>query len=99
MAVEAWLWIRRVYEIECDARRRTWRRAHGCPPGAETKARAEDDSVQASQFGEGHRIKRKSVGADTKNEVQRRLVKGYEFSKNRHLLLTEADYDSVEFSR
>jgi Ku protein len=45
----------------------------------------------------GHRIRMKNVDAETDEEVQRRdLVKGYEFSKNRYLLLTDADFDSVK---
>ena len=39
----------------------------------------------------------KTVDAETDQEVQRRdLVKGYEFSKNRYLLLTDEDLDSVK---
>ena len=38
-----------------------------------------------------------TVDAETDQEVQRRdLVKGYEFSKNRYLLLTDEDFDSVK---
>lgn len=41
----------------------------------------------------------KSVKAETENEVQHLLGERHEFSTNRYLLLTDAEYDSVEFSR
>lgn len=45
----------------------------------------------------GNRIRMLTVDADTGKELSRRdLVKGYEFAKNRYLLLTEADFDSVK---
>jgi DNA end-binding protein Ku len=45
----------------------------------------------------GHRIRMMIVDAETDEEVQRRdLVKGYEFSKDRYLLLTDEDLDSVK---
>jgi DNA end-binding protein Ku len=45
----------------------------------------------------GHRIRMMTVDAETDEEVSRReLVKGYEFSKNRYLLLTDADLNSVK---
>jgi DNA end-binding protein Ku len=38
-----------------------------------------------------------TVDAETDQEVQRRdLVKGYEFSKNRYVLLSDEDFDSVK---
>jgi DNA end-binding protein Ku len=45
----------------------------------------------------GNRIRMLTVDADTGKELARRdLVKGYEFAKNRYLLLTDADFDSVK---
>jgi DNA end-binding protein Ku len=45
----------------------------------------------------GHRIRMVTLDADTNEEVQRRdLVKGYEFSKDRYLLLTDEDLNSVK---
>jgi non-homologous end joining protein Ku len=45
----------------------------------------------------GHRIRLVTVDAETDEEVQRRdLVKGYEFGKNRYLLPSNADFDSVK---
>ena len=45
----------------------------------------------------GHRIRMITVDAETEEEVQRRdLVKGYEFSKDRYLLLTNEDFESVK---
>src|SRR6202162_4468978 len=45
----------------------------------------------------GHRIRMVTQDADTDEEVQRRdLVKGYEFQKDRYLLLTDEDFDSVK---
>jgi DNA end-binding protein Ku len=45
----------------------------------------------------GNRIRMKTVDAETDQEVQRRdLVKGYEFSKNRYVLLSDEDFDSVK---
>ncbi len=45
----------------------------------------------------GHRIRMLTVDAETDEEVQRRdLVKGYEFSKGRYLLLSDEDFDSVK---
>jgi len=45
----------------------------------------------------GNRIRMLTVDADTGKELSRRdLVKGYEFAKNRYLLLSDADFDSVK---
>jgi len=45
----------------------------------------------------GNRIKMTTVDAGTDDELQRRdLVKGYEFQKDRYLLLTDDDFDSVK---
>ena len=45
----------------------------------------------------GHRIRMMTVDAETGKELSRRdLVKGYEFAKNRYLLLADADFDSVK---
>ena len=45
----------------------------------------------------GNRIKMLTVDAGTDDELQRRdLVKGYEFQKDRYLLLTDDDFDSVK---
>ena len=45
----------------------------------------------------GNRIKMTTVDAGTDEELQRRdLVKGYEFQKDRYLLLTDDDFDSVK---
>ena len=45
----------------------------------------------------GSRIRMVTVDAETDQEVQRRdLVKGYEFSKNRYVLLSDEDFDSVK---
>jgi DNA end-binding protein Ku len=45
----------------------------------------------------GNRIRMVTVDAETGKELSRRdLVKGYEFSKNRYLLLSDADFDSVK---
>jgi DNA end-binding protein Ku len=45
----------------------------------------------------GNRIRMVTVDAETGKELSRRdLVKGYEFAKNRYLLLTDADFDSVK---
>lgn len=45
----------------------------------------------------GHRIRMVTVDAETDEELQRRdLVKGYEFQKDRYLLLSDADFDSVK---
>jgi DNA end-binding protein Ku len=45
----------------------------------------------------GKRIRMVTVDAETDQEVQRRdLVKGYEFSKNRYVLLSDEDFDSVK---
>ena len=45
----------------------------------------------------GNRIRMVTVDAETDQEVQRRdLVKGYEFSKNRYVLLSDEDFDSVK---
>jgi DNA end-binding protein Ku len=45
----------------------------------------------------GNRIRMVTLDADTDQEVQRRdLVKGYEFSKNRYLLLNDEDFDRVK---
>ncbi len=45
----------------------------------------------------GNRIRMITVDAETGKELARRdLVKGYEFAKNRYLLLTDADFDSVK---
>jgi DNA end-binding protein Ku len=45
----------------------------------------------------GNRIRMLTVDAETDEEVQRRdLVKGYEFSKDRYLLLSDEDFDSVK---
>jgi DNA end-binding protein Ku len=45
----------------------------------------------------GNRIRMVTLDADTDQEVQRRdLVKGYEFSKNRYLLLSDEDFDRVK---
>jgi DNA end-binding protein Ku len=44
-----------------------------------------------------NRIRMKAVDVETDAEVQRRdLVKGYEFAKDRYLLLTDSDFDSVK---
>jgi len=45
----------------------------------------------------GNRIKMTTVDAGTDEELQRRdLVKGYEFQKDRYLLLSDDDFDSVK---
>jgi len=45
----------------------------------------------------GNRIRMLTVDADTGKELSRRdLVKGYEFAKNRYVLLSDADFDSVK---
>jgi len=45
----------------------------------------------------GHRIRMKTVDADTDDELQRRdLVKGYEFRKDQYLLLSDEDFESVK---
>jgi DNA end-binding protein Ku len=45
----------------------------------------------------GHRIRMVTLDAETDEELQRRdLVKGYEFSKDRYLLLSDEDFDSVK---
>jgi DNA end-binding protein Ku len=45
----------------------------------------------------GNRIRMKTVDAETDQEVQRRdLAKGYEFQKDRYLLLSDEDFDSVK---
>ncbi len=45
----------------------------------------------------GNRIRMITADAETGKELARRdLVKGYEFAKNRYLLLTDADFDSVK---
>jgi DNA end-binding protein Ku len=45
----------------------------------------------------GHRIKMLTVDSETDEELQRRdLVKGYEFRKDKYLLLSDADFDSVK---
>jgi DNA end-binding protein Ku len=45
----------------------------------------------------GHRIRMKTVDAETDDELQRRdLVKGYEFRKDQYLLLSDEDFDSVK---
>lgn len=45
----------------------------------------------------GNRIRMVTVDAETSKELSRRdLVKGYEFAKNRYLLLTDSDFDSVK---
>jgi len=44
-----------------------------------------------------NRIRMLTVDAETGKELSRRdLVKGYEFAKNRYLLLSDADFDSVK---
>ena len=44
----------------------------------------------------GNRIRMITQDAETGKEVERRaLVKGYEFRKNEHLLLSDEDFDSV----
>ena len=68
-------------------------------PVALWNAKHERSTIRFNQINPktGHRIRMKSVDAETDEEVQRRdLVKGYEFSKNRYLLLTDADLDSVK---
>jgi DNA end-binding protein Ku len=45
----------------------------------------------------GYRIRMIMVDAETDEELQRRdLVKGYEFQKERYLLLSDQDFDSVK---
>ena len=45
----------------------------------------------------GNRIRMVSLDAETGDEVARRdTVKGYEFQKNRYLLMTDEDFDSVK---
>ena len=45
----------------------------------------------------GNRIRMVSLDAETGEEVARRdTVKGYEFQKNRYLLMTDEDFDSVK---
>ncbi len=45
----------------------------------------------------GNRIRMVSLDAETGEEIARRdTVKGYEFQKNRYLLLDDADFDSVK---
>ena len=61
------------------------------------KHERDHDPVQQINPETGNRIRMKTVDAETDEEVQRRdLVKGYEFSKDRYLLLTDADFDSVK---
>jgi DNA end-binding protein Ku len=44
----------------------------------------------------GHRVRMISVDAETEQEVSRRdLVKGFEFEKDRYVLLDESDFDSA----
>ena len=69
-----------------------------CPVGL-WNAKHERNTIRFNQINPetGHRIRMKTVDAETDQEVQRRdLVKGYEFSKNRYLLLTDEDLDSVK---
>ena len=45
----------------------------------------------------GNRIRMVTQDAETGKELQRRdLVKGYEFNKDRYLLLTDEDLDSIK---
>jgi DNA end-binding protein Ku len=45
----------------------------------------------------GHRVRMITVDADTEEEVPRQsLVKGYEFERDRYVLLTEADFEGVK---
>src|SRR5580698_2512594 len=45
----------------------------------------------------GNRIKMVTTDSETGRELERRdLVKGYEYTKNRYLLLTDDDFDSVK---
>jgi hypothetical protein len=85
------LWIRRVYEIEDQVRGRT-----GAEPVAAGRPRPwhERKTIQFKQISP-----MKVIAPRASVPKPRRLVKGSGFSKNRHLLLTDADYDSVEFSR
>ena len=69
-----------------------------CPVGL-WNAKHERNTIRFNQINPetGNRIRMKTVDAETDQEVQRRdLVKGYEFSKNRYLLLTDEDLDSVK---
>jgi DNA end-binding protein Ku len=68
-------------------------------PVALWNAKHERNTIRFNQINPktGNRIRMKTVDAETDEEVQRRdLVKGYEFQKDRYLLLTDDDFDSVK---
>ena len=68
-------------------------------PVALYNARHDRASIRFNQINPktGNRIKMVTQDSETGEELQRRdLVKGYEFSKNRYLILTDEDLDSVK---
>ena len=68
-------------------------------PVALWNAKHERNTIRFNQINPktGNRIRMVTQDAETDEEVQRRdLVKGYEFQKDRYLLLTDADFDSVK---
>ena len=68
-------------------------------PVALWNAKHERNAIRFNQINPktGNRIRMVTQDAETDEEVQRRdLVKGYEFQKDRYLLLTDADFDSVK---
>ena len=68
-------------------------------PVALWNAKHERNTIRFNQINPkmGHRVKMKTVDAETEEELQRRdLVKGYEFQKDRYLLLTDDDLESVK---
>jgi DNA end-binding protein Ku len=68
-------------------------------PVALWNAKHERNTIRFNQINPktGNRIRMVTQDAETDEEVLRRdLVKGYEFQKDRYLLLTDADFDSVK---
>jgi DNA end-binding protein Ku len=68
-------------------------------PAALWNAKHERNTIRFNQINPktGNRIRMVTQDAETDEEVLRRdLVKGYEFQKDRYLLLTDADFDSVK---
>ena len=68
-------------------------------PVALFNARHDRASIRFNQINPktGNRIKMITQDSETGEELQRRdLVKGYEFVKNRYLILSEEDFDSVK---
>ena len=68
-------------------------------PVALWNAKHERNTIRFNQINPktGNRIRMVTQDAETDEEVHRRdLVKGYEFQKDRYLLLTDADFDSVK---